>query len=73
MTGGRTPAPSARLLPSADAVVPDPVPRPAARKGDDARLVARRALSYGDANADRLEQARRAYEAIVQGYGPPAE
>lgn len=65
--------PSARHLPSAEAIVPESAPRPVIGKGDDARLVARKALSYGDANADRLEQARRAYEVVIQGYGLPAE
>jgi hypothetical protein len=61
----------ARTLPAVDLVVPQPAPRPAITVGSDARLLARRALDYGDQNAARLEQARGAYGAIVQTYGVP--
>jgi len=50
-------------------VVPDPVARPTIRKGDDARIVARKALDYGDQNAARLRQGRTAYEALAKQYG----
>lgn len=33
------------------------------------RLYARRALDYGDENADRLGAARRAYQALAGDYG----
>jgi hypothetical protein len=62
------PVPLARQLPAVDVVIPRPVPRPAARAGDDARLAALRAYGYGDANAARLQQAREAYEALAKDY-----
>jgi hypothetical protein len=65
--------PLPRQLPSAGLVVPAPAPRPLIRAGDDARLVARRALDYGDANAQRLEQARAIYEAVRAEYDRKAE
>jgi len=51
--------------------VPAPAPRPLIREGDDVRLVARRALDYGDQNAQRLEQARAAYETVRDLYAAP--
>lgn len=66
-------APITRRLPAADLIVPAPAPRPAIREGDDVRLLARRALDYGDQNAARLQQARKAYEAVQKHYAasPP--
>lgn len=64
-------APVSRILPPVALVVPDPAPRPPIRKGDDVRIVARKALDFGDANALRLEQARAAYQAIADEYGRP--
>ena len=65
--------PLARDLPPVRDVVPDPAPRPVIRKGDDARLLARRALDYGDANAARLGQARDAYQGVVDAYARPPQ
>ena len=49
-------------------IFPDPARRPEIRPGADARLLARRALDYGDGNAARLRQARDAYEAVRLEY-----
>lgn len=68
-SGARDATPSPRSLPPAAAIVPDPVARPAVRSGDDARLLARRALDAADANASRLRQARAAYQGVVDAYG----
>lgn len=46
-------APIIPQLPAAKAIFPEPVPRPEIRVGDDARILARRALGYGDSNAVR--------------------
>jgi len=61
-------APLARRLPPVGDIVPVPLPRPQVRKGDDARIVARRALDYGDGNARGLAQARDAYGQLVEDY-----
>lgn len=57
--GGRSPR-----LPPASAIFLDPLDPPTPRENEDARLFSRRALDYGDGNADRLEQSRRNYEAF---------
>lgn len=62
-------APVVRELPPVLLVVPAPVPRPEPIKGHDARLLARDALTYGDANAARLLAARRAYGGVRDDYG----
>lgn len=67
-----TAGPTARDLPAASLVVPEPVARPSVRVGDDARLLALRALLYGDQNAARLRQARDAYEAVRDAASRPA-
>ncbi len=61
----------ARELPPAHHIVADPAPRPIPRKGDDARVFARRALDFGDANAMRLEQARESYQAVADEFSRP--
>lgn len=58
------PAPLSRDLPAGELIVPAPAPRPAITVGMDARLLARRALDYGDANARLLTAARSSYEAL---------
>ena len=68
-----SPAPLQRRLPASELIVPEPLARPAIRQGDDARLLARRALDYGDGNAARLRQARDAYEALRDNYATSAE
>ena len=60
--------PIVRILPAVDSVVLFPVQRPDIEEGDDVRLLARRALDYGDENARRLEQARVSYTLIAQRY-----
>lgn len=55
-------------LPDPSLIVPAAAPRPALEAGADARLLARLALSYGDLNAERLAQARRAYRAVLDTY-----
>ncbi len=72
-TGSLTPAPSPRLLPAAALIVPDPAERPIPKRGDDARLFARRALTYGDDNAIRLRDARAAYGALAERLAHPDE
>lgn len=56
--------PARRELPAAELLFQPPAPRPAIMAGTDARLLARRALDYGDGNAERLAQARQAYERL---------
>ncbi|WP_156312177.1 hypothetical protein [Methylobacterium platani] len=48
-----------------------PAPRPVPRKGDDARLFARRALDYGDANAAALVDGRAAYGRVRDELASP--
>jgi hypothetical protein len=48
--------------------VPETAPRPTLEVGDDVRLLARKALDYGDENARRLEQARKNYGRVVTSY-----
>ena len=64
-----TKPPIARTLPPADQVVLDPAPRPVPEKGGDARVLARRALDYGDQNAARLKQSRETYRAVADELG----
>lgn len=53
-------------------MVSDPVERPPPlRKGEDVRLYARKALDYGDANAELLRQGKGNYRAIVEQYAAP--
>jgi hypothetical protein len=48
--------------------VPETAPRPTLEVGDDARLLTRKALDYGDENARRLAQARKNYGRVVTSY-----
>lgn len=63
--------PLSRSLPPASQIFATPAKRPAITKGGDARVLALRALNYGDANAARLEQARGTYEAVRVEYAKP--
>jgi hypothetical protein len=45
-------------------VIRAPAKRPAPSRNEDARLFARRALDYGDANAAALTDGREAYEIL---------
>lgn len=64
----------ARLLPAVADVIPAPAARPAPARGEDARIFARRALDYGDANAAALTDAAARYGAIAATLArPPAE
>lgn len=61
-----------RHLPPVADIIPAPAPRPAPRRGDDARHYARRALDYGDANAAALADAGARYGALVEAMAHPA-
>jgi hypothetical protein len=60
--------PVPRSLPPVHSIVPETAPRPTLEVGDDVRLLARKALDYGDENARRLEQARKNYGRVVTSY-----
>ena len=64
---GARPDVTARLLPKVDDVIRAPAKRPAPFRNEDARLFARRALDYGDANAAALVDGREAYEGLRRG------
>ena len=70
-TGLSRPDVTARMLPRVDDVIRAPAPRPVPRKGDDARLFARRALDYGDANGAALVDGRAAYERVRDELASP--
>lgn len=59
---------SARHLPAAADVVPAPAPRPAVKRGDDARVVAAKGFAWGEQNAKRLGQAHANYERVKATY-----
>ena len=63
-TGLSRPDVTARALPRVDDVIRAPAKRPAPSRNEDARLFARRALDYGDANAAALTDGREAYEIL---------
>lgn len=65
-------APGARVLPPVADIVPLPTPRPVPKRGEDARLYARRALDYGDANAASLGDAADRYGALAEAMKHPA-
>ncbi len=67
-TGVSRPDVTARVLSRVDDVIRSPAPRPAPSRGEDARLFARRALDYGDANAAALADGREAYEDLRRGF-----
>lgn len=48
------------------------MPRPVPKRGEDARLYARRALDYGDANAAGLADAADRYGALADAMKHPA-
>ena len=64
ISGVSRPDVTARALPRVDDVIRPPLKRPAPSRGEDARLFARRALDYGDANAAALVDGREAYEGL---------
>ncbi len=66
ITGAR-PDVTARALPRVDDVIRAPAKRPAPSRNEDARLFARRALDYGDANSAALTDGREAYEGLRRG------
>lgn len=65
-------APGVRTLPPVADIVPAPAPRPVPKRGEDARLYARRALDYGDANAAGLGDAANRYGALADAMKHPA-
>ncbi|MBP2494731.1 hypothetical protein ABID82_005658 [Methylobacterium sp. PvP062] len=60
------------MLPPVADIVPAPAPRPVPKRGEDARLYARRALDYGDANAAGLGDAADRYGALADALKHPA-
>ena len=58
---------TARALPRVDDLIRAPAKRPDPSRNEDARLFARRALDYGDANAAALVDGREAYEGLRLG------
>lgn len=65
-------APGVRTLPPVADIVPAPATRPVPKRGEDARLYARRALDYGDANAAGLGDAADRYGALAEAMKHPA-
>lgn len=65
-------APGARTLPPVADIVPAPASRPVPGRGEDARIYARRALDYGDANASSLGEAADRYGALAATLADPS-
>ena len=59
---------SRRQLPESSLIVPEPAKRPVAKKGDSGKVLAVKALGYGDQNADKLKRAKRNYECVRVTY-----
>ncbi|GEP11840.1 hypothetical protein [Methylobacterium gnaphalii] len=65
------PTAGARSLPPVADIIAAPAPRPVPGRGEDARLFARRALDYGDANAAGLLQSGERYGALAERMAHP--